>query len=131
MCQNTRSKLTIEVQNIIDIIEGLDFSVSMYEENGIVCGAEIESWTDGGVDMIHFIDLRRKDINSINDWKEGISAISYNFDVDEEIDLHREDKGYREAFTCRMSVHDFENWQERLRALAQAVIHPEIKEKMK
>ena len=33
-----------------------------------------------------------------------------NFDIDEEIDIYREDKRYREAFTIRQSLQDFENW---------------------
>ncbi len=121
-------KFPSEVQAIIDTIEGLDFSVDLYEENGSVCGAEIESWTDGGVDMLHFIDLRGKDINDPEAWKEEIASIAAGFDIDEEIAAHREDKGYCDAFTCRASVEDFEAWQERLRLLAQAVLYPEIAE---
>lgn len=103
-----KTNFPAEVQAIIDAIEGQDFSVSLYEEKGAVCGAEIESWTEGGVDMIHFIDLRGKDINDPEDWKEEIAAIAADFDVDEEIDIHRQDKRYCDAFTCRASVYDFE-----------------------
>lgn len=120
-------KFPNEVQAIIDIIEGCDFSVYLYEENRMVCGAEIESWTEGGVDMIHFVDLRGKDINDPEDWREEIAAIATGFDIDEEIYIHRQDTEYCSAFTCRASVEDFEGWQERMRLLAQAVIYPEIK----
>ena len=117
---------SVEVQAIIDTIKCHDFSVSLYDEKGIICGAEIENWTEGGVDMIHFIDLRGKDINDPDAWKEEIAAIAAGFNVDEEIDVHRQDKRYRDSFTCRASVQDFEAWQECLRRLAQAVLYPEI-----
>lgn len=123
-----RSQLSSEVQNIIEIIENQDFSVSLYEEDDVTCGAEIEAWTDGGVDMIHFVDLRGKDIDDTKAWKDEIASIASDFDIDEEIDIHREGKEYCAAFTCRQSVEDFEAWQERLRLLAQAVIYPEMRD---
>ena len=116
-------KFPDEVQKILDIIEAQGFAVMLYEEDGVVCGAEIEAWTAGGVDMIHFIDLRGKDINNPDDWRDEISAIAANFDVDEEIDLHRESERYRKAFTISASVHDFEAWEERLRELANDVLY--------
>lgn len=116
-------KFPDEVQKILDIIEAQGFAVMLYEEDGVVCGAEIEDWTAGGVDMIHFIDLRGKDINNPDDWRDEISAIAANFDVDEEIDLHRESERYRKAFTISASVHDFEAWEERLRELTNDVLY--------
>ncbi len=116
-------KFPDEVQKILDIIEAQGFAVMLYEEKGVVCGAEIEDWTAGGVDMIHFIDLRGKDINNPDDWRDEVSDIAANFDVDEEIDLHRESERYRKAFTISASVHDFEAWEERLRELANDVLY--------
>jgi hypothetical protein len=118
-----KAKFPDEVQKILDIIEAQGFAVMLYEEKGVVCGAEIEDWTAGGVDMIHFIDLRGKDINNPDDWRDEISDIAANFDVDEEIDLHRESERYRKAFTISASVHDFEAWEERLRKLANDVLY--------
>ena len=42
--------------------------------------------------------------------KEQLNDYIENFDIDEEIDLYREDKRYKEAFTIRESLKDFENW---------------------
>lgn len=114
-------KLSKEVQRIVDTIEAEDFSLTWYDENGIVCGAEIETWTEGGVDMIHFIDLRGKGINDADAWMDELEAIIGNFDVDDEIDTHRQDPSYRSAFTYRVAVHDFEEYEERLRGLLEAV----------
>ncbi|MPM06328.1 hypothetical protein SDC9_52627 [bioreactor metagenome] len=119
-------KLPKSVKKIISTIENCGFSVMPYDEDGVVCGAEIEDWTSGGVDMIHFIDLRDKNIRKPDDWKNEISSIVCDFDVDYEVDIHRQDKRYRDAFTCAQSVHDFEEWQERLRELAQTVLYPEL-----
>lgn len=33
-----------------------------------------------------------------------------NFDVEEEIDLHREGESYKRAFTLRQSLNDFEDY---------------------
>ena len=64
----------------------------------------LETWTNGGVDMIIYLDSNKKSI------KEIIEEYIDNFDIDEEIDLYREDKRYRENFTIRESLEDFENW---------------------
>lgn len=101
-------------------LEEHGFAVSRYEEDGKVVGIYFEDWTEGGVDMIHMLDGRRKDMTDEDWWKEEIIAIYENFSVDEEIDLHRQDKRYREAFSCSQSVHDFEQWDERLKEMAEA-----------
>lgn len=79
---------------------------SIYESNysnGVYY--ELESWTDGGVDMI--ITLPSSNNKTV---KEQLNDYIENFDIDEEIDLYREDKRYKEAFTIRESLKDFENW---------------------
>lgn len=65
---------------------------------------ELEDWTDGGVDMLIYIDLQQTNI--IN----GLEEYLNNFDIDEEIDIYRQDKSYRDAFKITDSVKDFENW---------------------
>ena len=66
---------------------------------------ELESWTDGGVDMFITIDK-----NSYNTLLEQLKEFVENFDIDEEIDIHREDENYKRNFTIRESITDFENW---------------------
>lgn len=101
-------------------LEEHGFAVSRYEENGKVVGINFEDWTEGGVDMIHMLDGRRKDMTDEDWWKEEVVSIYENFSVDEEIDLHRQAQDYRDAFTCRQSVHDFEAWEQRLKEMAEA-----------
>ena len=66
---------------------------------------ELESYTDGGVDMFISIDK-----NSDNNLLEQLERFVENFDIDEEIDIHREDENYKRNFTIRESITDFENW---------------------
>ena len=63
----------------------------------------LEQWTDGGVDMLIELDMKEDLIKGLEDYLES-------FDIDEEIDLYRQDKRYREAFRITESVRDFEDW---------------------
>ena len=92
---------------------------SRYEENGECVGIEMEQWTDGGVDMIHLIDGRNRDMNDPDWWKDELVAIYEAFDVDEEIDINRQDEKYRSAFTYRQSVEDFEDYDKWLKGIAE------------
>lgn len=68
---------------------------------------ELEQWTNGGVDMIIYIDK-----NSNETLIEQLEEYIDNFDIDEEIDLYRENEDYKSNFTIRASLEDFENWVE-------------------
>lgn len=80
----------------------------------------LEAWTDGGVDMY-------LDIEPSKPIEEQLEKYLENFDIDDEIDLYREDKNYREHFRITDSVRDFEAWQKQI----QGVINDlkEVKEK--
>ena len=92
---------------------------SRYEENGECVGIIMEQWTDGGVDMMHLIDGRDRDMNEPDWWKDELESIYEAFDVDEEIYLNRQDEKYRSAFTYRQSVEDFENYEKWLEGIAE------------
>ncbi|UVX32892.1 MAG: hypothetical protein [Bacteriophage sp.] len=66
-------------------------------------GMEMETWTDGGVNMLVWLE---NEDNLLEDFKEFVE----NFDVEEEIDLHREGESYKRAFTLRQSLNDFEDY---------------------
>ncbi len=69
--------------------------------NGVY--TSLEQWTNGGVDMIIEFEKNRSVIEALQEYID-------NFDIDEEIDMYRQDKEYREAFTIRESLTDFEKW---------------------
>ena len=81
-----------------------DFGVHMGEEDGEI-SAEIETWTEGDVNM--FTCLQPFTIESFEQYVK-------DFDIDEEIDLHRQDARYRNDFTITESVKDFTKFQKRL-----------------
>lgn len=66
---------------------------------------ELESWTAGGVNMIISLESREKDTIT----EQFINYVD-NFDVDDEIEIYRQDKSYREHFTIRESLNDFDDW---------------------
>ena len=85
------------------LLELFNINESAYE-------LELESWTDGGVDMFISIDK-----NSDNNLLEQLERFVENFDIDEEIDIHREDENYKRNFTIKESIRDFENWVDYIR----------------
>ena len=73
---------------------------------------ELETWTNGGVNMFIYIE---KDIEE--DLIEQLEKYVENFDIDEEIDLHRQAEDYRQAFRITESVKDFESWVEYIKTI--------------
>lgn len=82
--------------------EILEEQFNIYEDND---GYELESWTDAGVNM--FIDIEK---NSGKTLVEQLQEFIENFDMDEEIELERENSDYRRSFTIKESIRDIENW---------------------
>ena len=80
----------------------------MFKQDGKQC-AEIESWTYGGVDMIIYLEPFIKE--------EFIKFVDEYFDIDEEIELHRQDERYKQAFTISQSVKDFEKYINNLESI--------------
>lgn len=74
----------------------------IYEDEN---GYELEQWTDGGVDMLIYLN-KESDKTLLEQFKDYIEY----FDIDEEIELYRESKQYRSIFTIRQSLNDFEKW---------------------
>ncbi len=88
-----------------EFFEKEDFQVHLSKEGKVQC-AEVEKWTDGGVDMIMF--LRPFNVEEFKKWVN-------NFDVDDEIDTHRQDPSYKDAFKISESVKDFTNFHNHLK----------------
>lgn len=86
-----------------------EFIVHLFKQDGKQC-AEVEKWTNGGVDM---------NITLVPFKKEKFIEYVENFDVDEEIDNHRQDKRYKDAFSISESVTDFTDFQTMLEEVAE------------
>ena len=74
----------------------------IYEDNQYLT---LETWTDGGVNMIIYISKTMSD-SLVKQFESYIES----FDIDEEIDLHRQDSRYRNAFRIVESVNDFSSF---------------------
>lgn len=82
--------------------EILENNFNIYESDNDI---DLETWTNGGVNMCIYLDKDKSVVEQLEDY------VNY-FDIDEEIDLHREGRDYRLAFTIRESLTDFEDYLE-------------------
>ena len=98
-------------QALKKFFEEKGFNVHLFEQDKQKC-AELEKWTNGGVDMIIYLTpfTIKEFIQFVND-----------FDIDEEIDLHRQDKKYKDAFTITQSVKDFTDFHNNLKEVASSL----------
>ena len=83
---------------------------------------EMETWTNKGVNMLIYIE---KDGNSL---LEQLKNYADNFDIDSEIDLHRENyERYRNDFTIEESLEDFKDYINYVKNLINDLEHIEKK----
>ena len=114
-------KQDIILDNIIKTIESFNYSVNLIHENGMISGMELETWTNGGVNMVHtcFFYDDFQDLYDKNKVQKQFQEIVNNFSIDEEVDFHRQDENYKEMFTIKQSLKDFTEYQKRLEDLAK------------
>ncbi len=84
------------------------FNVYLTKQDKKQC-AEIEKWTTGGVDMIIWLNPF-----NIAEFKSYVN----DFNIDEEIDIHRQDERYKSDFTIRQSLEDFTEFHQHLKDIA-------------
>ena len=94
---------------LTDFFEENDFLVNTFEQDGQQC-AELERWTSGGVDMIATLIPFTKE--------EFISYVN-DFDVDEEIEVNRQDKAYKATFSISQSLADFTEFHDMLKEVVE------------
>lgn len=94
-------------------MEELDKHFRIYDNDSEI---ELESWTDGGVDMI-FCIYKDENIDYLEQFKNYID----DFDIDEQIDLYRQDEQYRKEFSISKSLKDFEGYLKKLRKIYKAL----------
>jgi len=111
------------MKKIFDKIEAAGISIYEYKEKGKICGYELNTYTDGGVNQIIFIDFRRteKDPKNESHFKALFADRINSIDIDEEIEMNRQDKTYRAAFTLKDAVKDFKRWKADLVKLSESL----------
>ena len=82
--------------------EILKENFTIHEDEDVI---KLESWTKDRVNMI--IDIYKEDYDNI---LHALEDYVSGFEIDKEIDIHREDKVYRMRFTRGQSLEDFENY---------------------
>lgn len=114
-------KTTKTLQQILDIIEAKGISIDNYKENGKLCGYELDTYTAGGINQIIFLDFRNEeqDAENANDFIDEFNYYVRNIDIDEEIELNRQNQNYKDNFTLRQSLDDFEEWESELKEIAE------------
>ena len=114
-------KTTKSLQQVIDIIEAKGITFYNYVEDGKLCGYELDTYTSCGVNQIIFLDFRdeEKDAENVNDFIEQLNYYVKNIDVEEEIELNRQNQDYRENFTFSRSLDDFEKWKTELEEIVE------------
>ena len=107
----------------LDKIEAAGISIYKYKEKNKLCGYELNTYTNGGVNQIVFVDFRDTDKNPRNDkdFKELFLERVNSIDIDEEIEMNRQDASYKQAFTLTQSLKDFKDWKKDLLKLAKSL----------
>lgn len=95
-----------------DYFEEKEFNVVLFKQDNMQC-AEIEKWTNGGVDMC--IVLMPFSVNRFVEYVD-------EFNVDEEIDLHRQDNRYKAVFTISQSLKDFTAFHNHLKKISKDLL---------
>ena len=106
----------LTISQIIDKLENANIDVYEYKEKNKLCGYELNTYTDCGVNQILFLDFRDTDLNPKNakDFLKVFNERIESIDIDEEIELNRQSESYRNDFSITVSVQDFKDWKENL-----------------
>src|SRR3954469_10372970 len=109
------------MKTIIKKIEAAGIPVYEYKEGKKLCGYELNTYTEGGVNQVIFVDFRHTDKKptSASDFKELFVERVKDIDIDEEIETNRQNQAYKQAFTLTKSLKDFTDWKAKMLALAE------------
>ena len=104
------------IEKVFDRLEDLNISVYKYKENDVLCGYELNTYTNVGVNMIVFVDFRDTDLDPKNP-KHFIELFNERVeyvDIEEELLIHLQDERYRNEIGATIGATDFKDWKENL-----------------
>jgi len=114
--------MLLTLEEVKDLLPYENISVSQYREEKKLCGYELDTYTPRGVNMIVFLDFREKgNPESAVDFLSEFEQYLKDFDIDEEIDTHRQDKRYKNDFTISESLEDFKAWKKNLKRVIKKI----------
>ena len=99
----------MKTKKLQNFFEKEDFNVYLTKQDNVQC-AEVEKWTDGGVDMIIWLNPF-----TVKEFEIYVN----DFDVDEQIDNYRQGEQYKAAFTISKSLKDFTNFHDHLKEIVE------------
>lgn len=104
------------IKAIIAKLENANIQVSEYKEDNKLCGYELNTYTDCGVNQIVFVDFRDTDKNpkSGKDFIELFNERVKDVDIEEEIGYLRQDKSYMATIGTELGYQDLKDWKENL-----------------
>ena len=107
------------INKIIDHLDNLNIHVDEYFEDNKLCGYELNTYTNAGVNQIVFIDFRDTEMNPKNakDFIELFNERVNDIDIDDELRLHLEDERYRNEIGATIGSNDFKEWKESLQSI--------------
>jgi hypothetical protein len=112
------------LKQIFDIIENNEISIDRYTEENKLCGYELNTYTKGGVNQIIFLDFRDKgNAKKANDFIEKFTERINDIDIDDEIEMNRQDQRYKDNFSFRESLEDFEEWKKVLEEIIKEILN--------
>lgn len=111
------------LKEIFDIIEDNEISIDNYEENEKLCGYELNTYTRAGVNEIIFLDFRKEhqDPKNVNDFIKEFESWLNCETIDEKIDRNRQDPRYKEAFTIKESLKEFNQFYKKLKSILKQI----------
>jgi len=107
------------VNEIIERLEESNIRIENYKEKNKLCGYELETYTDCGVNQIIFLDFRDSELDPENAkdflkvWNDRIESI----DIDDELMNHLQDGRYRNEIGAVIGAQDFKDWKENLQSI--------------
>lgn len=96
------------LEQIFDIIENNGISIDKYEENGILCGYDLNAYTTAGVNEILFLDFRddEKDPTNPEHFIKEFESYINDYTIDARLENNRQSESYRNAFSLQDSLQD-------------------------
>jgi len=106
----------LTIKAAIAKLEEANIQVSEYKEKGKLCGYELNTYTDCGVNKIVFVDFRDTDKSPKigKDFIELYNERVKDIDIEEEIGYLRQDKSYMAAIGTEVGYQDLKDWKENL-----------------
>ena len=118
----SNTKKPEKLDEVISIIE-VNHSIDEYVENDKLCGYEMNTYTNGGVNQVVFLDFRDTglDPKKLEDFLKVFEDRINSIDIDNEIEVNRYSESYKNNFSMQDSLEDFTDWKESLITLLNKV----------